>query len=492
MNILLVYPETPTTFWSFKRALKFVGKRSSGIPLGLLTVASMLPDSWNRRLIDMNVTKLKSKHIEWADYVFLGGMSIHTACMKDVISRCKRAGTRVVAGGPAVTMHMNDFEGVDHFVLNEGEITFPEFLNDLEKGVAEKVYRSEEFPDLDTSPVPQWELLELDKYSGVDIQYSRGCPFNCEFCSVTWLNGHRPRTKSAKRFIAEIDALYDAGWRGGVFVVDDNFIGNKARLKSGLLPALAEWSRAHDYPFNFTTEVSVNLAEDEELIKMMVNAGFDTTFVGIETPNVDSLKECRKTQNLRSNLVESVRKLQHNGLMVCGGFIVGFDNDPPTIFDEQISFIRESGIVTAMVGLLNAPVGTRLYERMRKENRLLSETSGNNTDGSINFRPKMDLTVLSEGYRRLVTTIYSPKEFFERTKRFLSEYSLPITRKKKLRKSDIFAFLKSIWFIGIVGKERRYYWKLLGYSRREYPEKFALAVRMAIYGNHFRHVAKLL
>ncbi len=492
MNILLVHPETPTTFWSFKRALRFVGKRASGIPLGLITIAAMMPDSWNQRLVDMNVSKLKRKDIKWADYVFLSGMSLHTNCMQDVIRRCNELGVKIVAGGPAVTMHMNDFAGVDHFVLNEGEITFRRFLEDLENGNPRKVYRTDEFPDLETSPIPRWELLELDKYSGVDMQYSRGCPFNCEFCSVTWLNGHDPRTKSADRFIAEVNALYEAGWRGGVFVVDDNFIGNKQKLKSTVLPALAQWSHDHDYPFHFTTEVSVNLAEDEELIKMMVEAGFDTTFIGIETPNVASLQECRKTQNLRSNLVDSVKTLHHYGLMVSGGFIVGFDNDPPTIFDDQISFIQESGIVTAMVGMLNAPIGTRLYQRMKNENRLFSEMSGNNTDGSINFTPKMDMQYLSDGYRRLVNTIYSPREFFERTKCFLNEYALPITRKRRPQWRDIRAFLRSIWFIGVIGKERRYYWKLLFHSLREYPEKFALAVRMTIYGNHFRHVAKTI
>lgn len=489
MRILLVYPETPGTFWSFKKAVRFVSKRASGTPLGLLTVAAMLPEAWERKLVDMNVARLRDRDIEWADYVFLGGMSIHAEQIKNVIARANALGTPVVGGGPAFTMTPEEYPGTAHMVLNEAEITFPRFLQDLLNGTAEPVYTTDDFPDITTTPAPEWDLLDLKRYSSVDVQYSRGCPFNCEFCSITWLNGHRPRTKDTDQFLSELQSLYDVGWRGGVFVVDDNFIGNRKKLKEDMLPALIEWSKQHSYPFNFVTEVSINLAEDEELVRLMVQAGFHVTFVGIESPNTDSLNECRKTQNLRGDLIESVRTLHRHGLMVYGGFIVGFDNDPPTIFDTQISFIQESGIVAAMVGLLNAPVGTRLYSRMKKEKRLLNDMSGDNTDGSINFVPKMDIDTLKGGYRRLVNTIYAPKVYFERVRKFLSEYNMPATAVRRFTMTDIRAFLKSIFVLGIAGRGRSYYWKLLFATLRDYPEKFGLAVRLAIYGYHFRTVA---
>jgi len=490
MKILLVYPETPSTFWSFKNALKFIAKKSSEPPLGLLTVAAMLPEDWEKKLIDMNVTKLKNKHLKWANYVFISGMNVHQKSFKQVVQRCNELGVKVVAGGPLVTTEYEQIQGVDHFVLNEAEITLPLFLTDLKNGCPKKVYQSPVFPDLSNTPTPLWKLLDKKKYASISIQYSRGCPFNCEFCSITMLNGHRPRTKSTEQFLRELESLYREGWRGGVFIVDDNFIGNKNKLKNEVLPALIEWSKKRKFPFSFMTEASINLADDDKLVELMVAAGFDAAFIGIETPNENSLAECGKRQNQQRDLVASVKKLQRCGLNIAGGFLVGFDNDPSTIFEQQINFIQKSGIVTAMVGLLNAPSGTRLFNRMKSENRLLNVMSGDNMDGSMNFIPKMSYSKLKEGYKKIITTIYAPKEYYKRVKIFLREYHLPPVQNHKINLRKIGAFFKSLWILGCLEKGKRYYWKLLFYSLFRCPSKFALAVTLAIYGFHFRKVAE--
>jgi len=412
MKILLVYPETPSTFWSFHDALKFVSKKSAEPPLGLITVAAMLPDNWEKKLIDMNVSRLEDKHLLWADYVFLSGMNVHIKSFKEVVRRCNKLGVKIVAGGPLCTTQYQDFLGIDHFVLNEAEITLPLFIKDLINGTPKHVYASNEFPDISSTPIPMWELLDKKKYASMSIQYSRGCPYDCEFCSITMLNGRRPRTKSKEQFLAELDELYKQGWRGGLSVVDDNFIGNKRKLKSEILPAVIKWSRERNYPFKFITEVSINLADDEELTNLMVEAGFGSIFVGIETPNEDSLIECGKSQNRKRDLIESINKLQQKGMIVSAGFIVGFDNDKQNVFDQQINFIQKSGIVSAMVGLLNAPTGTKLFKRLKSENRMLENFSGDNMDGSINFIPKMNYRDLIGGYKKILDTIYSQREYY--------------------------------------------------------------------------------
>ena len=489
MKILFVYPETPSTFWSFKDALKFVSKKAAEPPLGLITVAAMLPEEWEKKLIDMNVSGLEDKHILWADYVFLSGMNIQINSFKNVIRRCNTLGVKIVAGGPLATTQHQDFLGVDHFVLNEAEITLPPFLEDLKNGNPKPIYSTDKFPDVARSPIPMWELLELKKYASMSIQYSRGCPYDCEFCSITMLNGRRPRPKSVKQFIAELDRLYELGWREPVSVVDDNFIGNKRILKTETLPAMIEWSKQKDYPFKFITEASIYLSDDEELMNMMVDAGFNSIFVGIETPNGSSLEECGKAVNLRRDLVTSVKKLQKKGFIVSGGFIVGFDNDNSTVFEEQINFIQRTGIVTAMVGLLNAPIGTKLFKRLNGENRLLSNFTGNNMDGSINFIPKMKYADLMAGYHNIIRTIYSQKDYYHRIKNFLRNYELPAWNSNKLSLREIKAFLRSLWLLGIFKRGRRYYWKIFAYSLIKYPHKFPLAITMAVYGYHFRRIA---
>jgi radical SAM superfamily enzyme YgiQ (UPF0313 family) len=492
MKVLLVNPETPSTFWSFRNALKFISKKSSEPPLGLLTIAAMLPADWEKKLIDMNVSCLEDTHIKWADYVFITGMNIQIDSFKNVVQRCSKSETPVIAGGPMCTTDHSEFGGVDHFILNEAEITLPQFLDDLQNGTPRYIYRTDKFPDISNTPVPQWDLLEKKKYASMSIQYSRGCPYNCEFCSITMLNGRRPRTKTKEQFLKEMESLYRSGWRGTVFIVDDNFIGNKKKLKSIILPALIDWSSSREYPFTFITEVSINLADDEELLRLMVKAGFDSAFIGIETPNIDSLSECGKFQNQGRDMIASVKKLQRHGLIVSGGFIVGFDNDPKNIFEQQIGFIQKSGIVTAMVGLLNAPQGTRLFQRLKSENRLLKKITGDNMDGSINFIPKMNYKQLQDGYRNILDTIYSHKEYYERVKTFLKEYRMPSRKSINITFRDLQALFKSLVILGMIEKGRRYFWKLIIFSLLKHPQKFALAITMAIYGFHFRRVVETI
>ena len=489
MRILFVYPEFPDTFWSFKHALKFIRKKAGAPPLGLLTVAAMLPPEWEKRLVDLNVMELTEKDLKWADYVFLSAMVVQRESVRAILKRCKAIGAKVVAGGPLFTMEHEQFPEVDHFVLNEAEETLTPFLRDLAQGQARRVYSSAEFPDIHQTPIPLWQLAKLKNYDTIPIQFSRGCPFNCDFCNVTTLLGHRPRTKTAEQIVAELDSLYALGWRKSIFFVDDNFIGNKKQIKSEVLPALIEWRKGKT-GMSFNTEASINLADDPVLLELMVQAGFDTVFVGIETPNEDSLTECSKSQNKGRDLVESVRKLQRAGLQVQGGFIVGFDNDSPSIFQQQIDFIQKSGIVTAMVGLLQAPLGTQLYERMEKEDRLIKEFSGDNADGTTNIIPRMGLESLREGYRKILDQIYTPKYYYERVRTFLREYHPPRLR-LHLELQYVMALGRSIYQLGIRGIERVQYWRLFFWTLFHRPRLFPLAITFAIYGFHFRRVAEL-
>jgi radical SAM superfamily enzyme YgiQ (UPF0313 family) len=489
MKVLFVYPEFPDTFWSFKHALKFVKKKAGAPPLGLLTVAAMLPSEWEKLLVDLNTDKLTDENLAWADYVFISAMVVQRESARAVIKRCKAAGAKVVAGGPLFTMEYEQFPDVDHFVLNEAEETLAPFLGDLEQGQAKRVYTSTEFPDIHQTPVPLWELANLKHYDTIPIQFSRGCPFSCDFCNVTALLGHRPRTKTATQIIAELDSLYALGWRKSIFFVDDNFIGNKNQIKSEVLPALIEW-RKDKIGMSFSTEASINLADDPELLRLMVEAGFETVFVGIETPNEDSLTECSKNQNKGRDLVESVKQLQRAGLQVQGGFIVGFDNDSSSIFQQQIDFIQKSGIVTAMVGLLQAPLGTRLYERMHNEGRLVNEFSGDNVDGSTNIIPTMGIDLLRKGYREILSQIYAPKFYYERVRTFLREYQPPKIR-VHWEPQYLMAFWRSIYQLGIRGVDRIQYWRLFFWTLFRRPRLFPMAITFAIYGFHFRQVIEL-
>lgn len=394
-----------------------------------------------------------------------------------------------MAGGPLFTAEYEQFDEVDHFVLNEAELTLPSFLQDLEQGDAKQVYTSSGFADIRQSPAPLWQLADLKRYATMAIQYSRGCPFDCEFCNITALLGHRPRVKTAEQIIGELDGLYRLGWRGTIFFVDDNLIGNRRHLKQELLPALIEW-RKNKVGLNFNTEASINLADDEELMELMYEAGFDTVFIGVETPDEDSLAECNKKQNRHRDLIGDIQRIQRHGMQVQGGFILGFDSDTPSIFQRQIEFIQKSGIVTAMVGLLQAPIGTRLYARLKQEDRLLGIMSGDNVDGTTNIIPRMNLEVLHQGYRTVLNTVYAPGNYHARVKTFLREFKAPRVN-IPLDFERFMAFLRSIVRLGIVDRERIYYWKLFFWTLFRRPKLFPLAITFAIYGYHFRQIFDL-
>jgi radical SAM superfamily enzyme YgiQ (UPF0313 family) len=415
-------------------------------------------------------------------------MSVQKASVKTVLARCRELGVKVVAGGPLFTNDYVEFADVDHLVLNEAEITLRSFLSDLKAGKPERIYASDEKADVTKTPIPLWELIDMRHYSCMNIQYSRGCPFDCEFCNITSLFGRVPRTKDSGQLIAELEKIYSLGWREGVFFVDDNFIGNKKKLKEKVLPSLIQWMEERKRPFYFSTEASINLADDEELMRLMAQAEFIAVFVGIETPHEESLIECAKAQNRNRDLISSVKKIQDFGLEVQAGFIVGFDQDPASIFEKMITFIQESGIVTAMVGLLNAPRGTKLYERLVTENRLLKTSTGDNTDLSMNFIPKMSYEKLIDGYRQIIENIYSPKQYYRRVKRFMKDYR-PVQKKVvQMRYSYWKAGLKSVFILGVLGKERCYYWRLVFWSLFRRPRLLPMAVTFSIYGFHFRKI----
>lgn len=488
MNILLIYPEFPDTFWSFKHALAFVNKQAALPPLGLLTVAAMLPSIWKMRLVDTNVQRLVDQDLRWADCVFISAMVVQRASAHRLINRCKAAGLRVVAGGPLFTSEYAAFEAVDHFVLNEAELTLPSFLTDLQHGVPERIYTSAEFPDLHETPIPRWDLLKIRSYASMSIQFSRGCPFNCDFCNVTTLFGHRVRMKSAAQIIRELDCLYALGWRSSVFFVDDNFIGKTEFLKTDLLPRLIAWRKGKSGNI-FFTETTINLADDPALMELMGRAGFTGVFIGIETPDEACLSECNKVQNTHRDLIEDVKRIQRAGLQVQGGFIVGFDHDAPTIFQRQIEFIQKSGIVTAMVGMLQAPAGTLLYTRMQKQGRIVQEYSGDNVDGTTNIIPAMSLKTLKDGYRQILDTIYAPAPYYQRIRTFLLEYRAPHVR-GSVQFSHILAALRSVYWIGVRGRERFHYWNMLIWTLFRRPNLLPDAIMLAIYGYHFRLICE--
>jgi len=416
-------------------------------------------------------------------------MHIQRESVTKIIDLCLKHEVKIIAGGPLFTQEYENYPQIDHFILNEAEITMPLFLNDLNtKKCPEKVYKTEEHADITLSPLPDFHLLSIKDYVTMNIQFSRGCPFSCDFCEITSLLGHKVRMKNTSQIIDELEIIYNLNWRGPILIVDDNFIGNKNQVRNYLLPAMKIWMQAHKYPFTFNIQSSINLADDAELMMLMAETGFTSTFVGIETPDEKSLQECNKGQNKNRDLLHSVRKIQKAGLQVSGGFIVGFDTDTPSVFQKQIDFIQQSGIVSAMVGLLNAPKNTTLYNRLKAENRLTSESSGNNTDSSMNFIPIMNHQVLIDGYKNIIQNIYSAKPYYKRIRQFLLNYNKLHAGHQTRDFSFIYGFLKSVFVIGIVNKGRSEYWKLLIWTLFRRPGLMTDALTFAVYGYHFRTV----
>ncbi len=490
MKVLLVYPVFPDTYWSFRHALKFEGKQAAFPPLGLLTVSAMLPAAWERRLVDLNVETLWPDDIEWADIVMVSAMIVQNESLEQVVDLCRSMGKKVVVGGPYVSTSSERLPDADHIFIGEAETTLPEFLNDLELGIARKIYKAEERPSLLNTPVPDFGLVDMKNYSAMNVQYSRGCPFNCEFCDIIEIYGRIPRTKSNDQMLAELDALNKAGWRGLVFIVDDNFIGNKKNVRL-LLPDLIAWSRRNGFPFSFITEASINLAEDDTLLQMMEDAGFRRVFLGIETPIEESLKAAQKGQNTRRDLLESIHKIQSYGMEVMAGFIVGFDSDPDDIFDRQVNFIRESGIPLAMVGLLAALPDTQLWRRLEKEGRLLDVSTGNNTDCSLNFIPKMNRESLVEGYKAILRNIYSPNEYYRRALDCLSRFHQNrIEPRQTNLVGDLRAFFNIVLTLGVRDRARVQFWSYFYKLLRFHPRDFAHGLTLAAMGYHFRQITE--
>ncbi len=486
MNILLVSPRTPNTFWSFRHVLPIAGRKAAFPPLGLLTVAAMLPREWKMKLVDLNVRSLTDAEVAWADAVFVSAMIVQEASAREVIRRALARGKPVVAGGPLFTTSAERFPEVTSIVVGEAEDLMPELVSDLLAGRPKPRYQSAERPDVTNTPLPRWDLLCVGDYLTMSVQASRGCPFDCEFCDITPVYGRVPRVKTPEQMIAELEALRATGWRGGVFVVDDNFIGNRARAKD-LLRAMVVW-REKTGGFNLTTEASINLVDDPELPTLLARAGFKNVFVGIESPQEASLNECKKVQNTRRDLVEAVRTIHRAGVQVMAGFIVGFDSDTKEIFEQQRRFIRESGVVTAMVGMLTALPGTRLFSRLTREGRMIGRSTGNNLDAATNFVPRLDVNVLARGYRTLVKELYAPREYYQRVRTFLSEYR-PIATHRTMQLDDLLAFLRSMWVVGLASPGRWEYWKFVVGAWFSYRAAFPEAVELAIRGHHFRRVA---
>jgi radical SAM superfamily enzyme YgiQ (UPF0313 family) len=490
MKVLLVYPSCPDTFWSFKYVLKFVAKRAAFPPLGLLTIAALLPRDWELKLVDTSVEPLEGRDIAWADWVMLSGMIVHKDSVHEIARRCAALGRPVIAGGPLFTTGHREFPEIPHFVLGEAEGVVDELVADMRAGRVKGTYRAAAFPDVTGTPVPRWDLVDVRHYVTMPVQFSRGCPFDCEFCDIVAMYGRVPRTKKPEQVIAELEALHRAGWRDMVFIVDDNFIGNKKRVRE-LLGALVDWRERTRPGIGFLTEASVNLADQDDLLELMVRAGFKKVFVGLETPVTECLEECHKVQNSKRDLADAVRAIQGAGLEVMGGFIVGFDHDPLDIFGRQFEFIQRSGVVTAMVGLLTALPQTRLYERLAREGRMLADSIGNNTAAVLNFVPRLDRGHLFDGYRQLMRSLYAPDNYYIRVRAFLSTWR-PRGPRLRLAGSDVRAFLRSLWALGFLYRGRRAFWGLFWATLLVRPRKFRVAMELAIIGHHFRAVAERL
>jgi len=490
MNVLLISPQTPDTFWSFKHALRFVSKKASMPPLGLLTVAAMLPTDWQLKLVDLDVDRLHDRDLLWADYVMIGAMLVQQGSVHQVAARCNSLGKPLIAGGPLFTTGHESFPEIQHFVLGEAEDVIGQLVDDMRSGTVQRFYQAPRRPQVTQTPAPRWDLIDLHDYVTMSVQFSRGCPYDCEFCDIIVMNGRVPRTKSPAQLLGELEGLRRRGWKDMVFIVDDNFIGNKRKTRE-LLHAVIDWRQRTRAKMGFLTEASVNLADDAGLQDLMVRAGFKKVFVGIETPSVEALTECRKLQNRSRDLVESVHTLQRAGLEVMGGFIVGFDSDSQDIFKRQLEFIQRSGVATAMVGLLTALPQTRLWKRLQGEGRLERESSGNNTDGALNFTPRLSRDFLTNGYRELMKKLYEPHTYYQRIRTFLRAYQ-PTGPRLRLSRSDLIGFLKSFWILGVWHRGRVSYWRFFWGTLLTRPRQFPRAIELAILGYHFRRVAARL
>jgi radical SAM superfamily enzyme YgiQ (UPF0313 family) len=489
MNVLLFSPIFPKTFWSFERVLKLIGRQVLLPPLGLVTVAAMLPQNWNFRLVDRNVRFESEADWQWADLVVISAMMVQKEDFLHLIREGVRRGKKVAVGGPYPTSLPEDAleAGAQYLVLDEGELTIPMFLAALERGDERGIFRSAEKPDVTQTPVPRFDLLELDAYDSMSVQFSRGCPFQCEFCDIIVLYGRKPRTKTPEQLLAELQALLDLGWNRSIFMVDDNFIGNQRNVKR-LLRVLGPWMAERGYPFRFTTEASVNLAEDPELMELMVEAGFDSVFLGIETPDEESLALTQKFQNNRQPLSEACRKITRSGLRLLAGFIIGFDGEKTGAGRRIIDFVERTAIPDAMFSMLQALPGTALWHRLEKENRLIAQGTGMNQSTLINFVPTRPVEEIAEEYVQAFWELYEPARFLRRCYRHALELGMPKGKRpfKLPDLPELRGLLKIIWLQGVQRPQtRKLFWVQAWNILRSNPQALGPYLTVCAHGEHF-------
>ena len=500
IKVLMIWPRFPPSFWGFDAMLDLIPEEAIHPPLGLLTVAALCPKNWSLRLVDRNIGEdLLDSDIRWADLVMVSGMPVQKDDIRETLRRARVLGKRTMIGGPYASSEPQVLLPLaDHVVVGEPDEVFDTIAVDLERGLAKRLYVINDKPDIGKTPVPRFDLLKIKKYASMVVQFSRGCPFQCEFCDIIILYGRRPRTKSPRQMLAELDALFELGWRDQVFIVDDNFIGSHKRALE-LAQNLEEWQEAHAYPFLFYTEASIDLAQRPELIEAMVKANFYYVFIGIESPSEQSLTEARKYQNLRRDQLDSIRFIQSQGLWVTGGFIIGFDSDTEDIFEQQRDFIERAAIPWAMVGFLQAPPTTPLYDRMLKQGRLLAENTASSNFDRPNFRTLLPLPVLLRGMRQTLLSLYSPSAFYDRAYRSLLQWE---TREQHVVGSGkaeekatpyplslmLGILVRSIFRQGILSSYRREYWKFLLQIVRRWPRssaKLSMGITILLSGHHF-------
>ncbi len=502
MRVLLIQPLFPKSFWSFEKVLKLAGKKAVLPPLSLVTVAAILPQDWEFRLVDRNIEQVSEVNWEWAEVILVSGMIVQRQDILVLIREAERRQKPVAAGGPYATSFSQELKmaGANYLVLDEGEVTLPMFVEAVENGDATGTFRSTEKPDITQTPVPRFDLLDLDAYSEMSVQFSRGCPYRCEFCDIIVLYGRKPRTKTPQQMIVELERLYELGWRNSVFVVDDNFIGNKRNAKK-LLQELVPWMEAHGFPFTFDTEASLDLAEDQELMNLMTNCNFGAVFLGIETPDEVSLAGSNKQQNLRSSMAEAVRKITANGLRVMAGFIIGFDAEKPGAGERIVRFVDEAAIPTAFFSMLQALPDTALWHRLKGEERLRDSPVTVNQTTLMNFIPTRPMEEITREYIDAFWKVYEPQRFMDRTYRhyrILGEapcHKKP--RKKRLSKKkmawhELKALVLILTLQGVVRKTRVAFWCNLWQMFRHNPGGVASYLNVCAQIEHFLEYRRIV
>jgi len=491
IKALLVWPKIPSSFWTFSGMLELLPEKAVMPPLGLITLAALCPDPWIIRLIDEGVEELTDADILWADLVMVGGMSVQQAGQHEVLARARRLGRRTIVGGPYASGEPARMLAIaDHVVIGEPDEVFHEIARDLEEGTAWRLYEVTDKPDVTKTPVPRFDLLELPAYASMAVQFSRGCPFQCEFCDIITLYGRKPRTKHPQQVLAELDRLLSLGWKKQVFIVDDNFIGNHKHALT-LCEEIENWQQARGFPMMFYTEASMDLGRQSALIEAMVKANFLYVFLGIETPSKESLKETKKLQNLAMDPASCIELLRKKGLWVTGGFIVGFDSDTEEIFEQQIEFIERTAIPWALLNPLHAMPRTALYERMQREGRLLASNHSSGDGTPPNFRTVLDSAVLMRGISKTVAAIYEPRRFFDRAWRSMESWETRESQhpaQQPTMGGILRIIARSIWHQGFRSSYRRAYWgyfaKILARYAMDRP-KLWLAATIMISGHHF-------